>query len=145
MEFTALEASGTVIRPQQQVLSPTPNGQLRKLKKYRHAEMSVNYRPRAINALEGGSQPVVSRTPNDRLRKLHECGHAEMYGNYRPEGTDPLFRVSKPVVLRTPNDRLRKMTKISFRKKSTPLRRNPTTTNDPVLVTAFRLHNLKVT
>ena len=72
MEFTALEASGIVIQPPQQVVSPTPNGQLRKLNKYRHAEMSVNYRPRGINALKRVSQPVVSRTPNDRLRKLHE-------------------------------------------------------------------------
>ena len=72
MEFTALEASGTVIQPPQQVVSPTPNGQLRKLNKYRHAEMSVNYRPRAKGALESVSQQVVLRTPNDRLRKMNE-------------------------------------------------------------------------
>jgi hypothetical protein len=77
MEFTALEASGTVIQPPQQVVSPTPNGWLRTLKEYRHAEMSVNYRPRGINALKRVSQPVVSRTPNDRLRKLHQYRHAK--------------------------------------------------------------------
>ena len=94
MEFTALEASGTVIQPPQQVVSPTPNGQLRKLNKYRHAEMSVNYRPRGINALERVSQPVVLRTPNAWLRKLNEYRHAEMYGNYRPRAADPLLKVS---------------------------------------------------
>ena len=90
MEFTALEASGTVIQPPQQMVSPTPNGRLRKMNKYQHAEMSVNYRPRGINALERASQPLLSRTPNDRLRKLHACEHAEMYGNYRPRGINAL-------------------------------------------------------
>ena len=94
MEFTALEASGTVIQPPQQVVSPTPNGRLPKMNKYRRAEMSVNYRPRDINALEKVSQPVVLRTPNDRLRKLNEYRHTEMYGNYRPGAKGTLLRVS---------------------------------------------------
>ena len=93
MEFTALEASGTVIQPPQQVVSPTPNGRLRKLKGHRHAEMSVNYRPRGINALERVSQPVVLRTPNDRLRKLNEYRHAERYGNYKPGGINAFSKL----------------------------------------------------
>ena len=94
MEFTALEASGTVIQPPQQVVSPTPNGQLRTSKDYRHEEMSVNYRPRGISALKRVSQPVVSRTPNAWLHKLNEYRHTEMYGNYRPGARGTLLTVS---------------------------------------------------